>query len=234
MIIMKKTVLTKSGWNFQPLFFMFELHKKDLMPQSFSQKELNYLQDTDFLLTKHQINEKLMQLLEQTRQEIKQELAQLDFNFPAEIDIQNGKISKGEQYRQLPYWVLDYPRKYTQNDIFAFRTMIWWGHEISCTLILAEESWEKHHPIVLHNLLKQPQEDWYIGVNNTPWEYHFEEDNYQKLTDFESVNLTAELNKRRFFKISHQLDLNRLTELPSFALNTFQKALEILKAVEPL
>ncbi|HAS40325.1 MAG TPA: hypothetical protein DCS93_07590 [Microscillaceae bacterium] len=200
------------------------------MPQRFSEKELNYLKDTDFLLTKHQINEQLMQLLEQARQSIKQQIDESDFTYPVGTDTQNGKISKGEQYRQLPYWVLDYPRKYAQDDIFAFRTMIWWGHEISCTLMLAEESWEQYQEAILQNLSVLIKEDWFVNVHTTPWEYHFEEDNYQKLTDFTSATLKESLTQRRFFKISRRLELSEIEHLPRFTIESFQDFMTLLTA----
>jgi len=200
------------------------------MPQSFSEKELDYLNNTDFLLTKHQINERLMHLLEEVRQNIKHRIDESDFEYPLGVDTQNGKISKGEQYRQLPYWVLDYPRKYTQNDIFAFRTMIWWGHEASCTLMVAEESWEYYQDQILENLWASTQKDWYVNVNTTPWEYHFEEDNYQKLSNCTPATLKDLLIKKRFFKISRQLELPEIDHLPDFAIESFQDFIAILKS----
>ncbi len=170
-----------------------------------------------------------MRLLEQTRQSLKQVISNLNFNFPQGIDLQKGKISKGEQYRQLPYWVLDYPKKYTQNDIFSFRTMIWWGHELSCTLMLAEESWEHYRSTILQNLSNQLETNWYIGVNTTPWEYHFEEDNYLKLSDLSMLDLEQLFKEKRFGKIACKLELTKVMELPDFASTHFKKMINLLQ-----
>lgn len=203
--------------------------KKHEASDSFDLKELNYLQDTDFLLTKHQINKKLLHLLEQARQKLKQEVETLDLIFPEGTDIKNGKTSKGEQYRYLPYWVLDYPRKYTQDDIFAFRTMIWWGNEVSCTLMLAEQSWEQYQEVLLQNLVHQTANDWYINVNTTPWEYHFEVDNYRKISEFSPTDLTELFQKMRFVKVSRKLELSQLPQLPQFTLEVFQDVMKLLQ-----
>ena len=44
------------------------------------------------------------------------------------------KISKGENYKGLPWLVLDYPRYFNKEDIFAIRTLFWWGNFFSITL----------------------------------------------------------------------------------------------------
>ena len=47
------------------------------------------------------------------------------------------KIAKGENYLQLPYVLLDYPRCFDKENIFAIRTMFWWGNFFSITLHLS-------------------------------------------------------------------------------------------------
>ena len=46
------------------------------------------------------------------------------------------KISKGENYRGLPYVMLDYPRLFGREEVLAIRTFFWWGHGFSVTLHL--------------------------------------------------------------------------------------------------
>ena len=87
------------------------------------EKELLILQDTDFLLTKTTVLEKINELLGQTREELKESVENSNFSFPNGIDLLNGKISKGENYKNLPYMVLDYPALFTTKTVFAYRTM---------------------------------------------------------------------------------------------------------------
>ena len=46
------------------------------------------------------------------------------------------KISKGENYNGFPYIILDFPSTFSKENIFAVRTMFWWGNFISITLHL--------------------------------------------------------------------------------------------------
>lgn len=199
------------------------------MEQLFSPKELDYLQDTDFLMAKQRITDKLMGLLEETKVGLHNHLASHPFSFPEGIEAIQGKISKGEQYRQLPYLVLDYPRKFTRADIFAFRTMFWWGHEFSCTFMLAEKSWDNYRDTILKKLPQDTYYDWYIGVNNTPWEHHFEEDNYRPVRSLKEKELIQLVQTKPFFKISRKLSLHHWEKLPDFAVETFAKILKLLE-----
>jgi len=65
-----------------------------------TEKELSILQDTDFLLTKATAINKIYKLLELTRESIKRSVKNSKFSFPDGTDLLNGKISKGENYKQ--------------------------------------------------------------------------------------------------------------------------------------
>jgi hypothetical protein len=67
---------------------------------------------------------------------MKKELASFDHLF-GDIQCLNGKISRGENYQLLPYIILDYPSYFSRNNIFAVRTMFWWGNFFSITLHLS-------------------------------------------------------------------------------------------------
>ena len=57
-------------------------------------------------------------------------------DWPRELLRTPPKISKGENYKGLPWVVLDYPRLFGREDVFAIRTLFWWGNYFSVTLHL--------------------------------------------------------------------------------------------------
>ena len=67
---------------------------------SFSRKELAILTDTSFLLNKAKATHKLKKLLGSVKNTIEKEI--IGFDFPKGVDAVTGKISKGENYLQLP------------------------------------------------------------------------------------------------------------------------------------
>jgi hypothetical protein len=95
-----------------------------------SPSEAALVGNAEIILTKNSILQKTVALLAQLQEEITSQKALPPFSPSA-------KISKGENYRGLPYAVLDYPRIAGGEDLFFIRSMFWWGHFFSSTLQLA-------------------------------------------------------------------------------------------------
>ncbi|RYG35601.1 MAG: hypothetical protein EOO01_31385, partial [Chitinophagaceae bacterium] len=96
-----------------------------------SAEELTMVQDSHWLLTKNSIMQKANVLFGECA-------AWLQANFPSQpsdhaVLFNSPKIARGENYEGLPYVMLDYPRLFGKENIFAFRTMFWWGNFISVT-----------------------------------------------------------------------------------------------------
>src|SRR5438105_15186190 len=106
-----------------------------------SSKEMELVTNADWILTKNTIIEKTKILFGEL-----QEVMTSTFNPVAANDYTRvpPKISKGENYRGLPYLILDYPRLFEKENILAIRTMFWWGNFFSITLHLAG-SYKKQH-----------------------------------------------------------------------------------------
>ena len=190
---------------------------------SFSKEELIILNDTSFLKTKIIVTEKVLNLLIETEKKLKAFVKEEKQNFPDNLLIRAGKISKGEKYLNLPYQVLDYPRFFSKESVFTYRTMFWWGNFFSCTLHLQGDALEYYRDALLQNLLHAPLADCYVCVNNTtPWEYHFESSNFVPLNQIPASKLNQILKNHPFIKISRKLPLEKSDDLPAFALDSFK------------
>lgn len=199
------------------------------MNKGLTGRELELLQDKDFLLSKALITEKLYGLLKDTKEMLQQAVKESAFLFPPETDVEQGKISKGENYRQLPFIVLDYPRSFSRSSVFAFRTLFTWGGEFSCTLHLQGEALEMYRDRLWENypgLLLL--DNTYICVNSSPWEYHFGSDNYMSVNSFNKSELKEMLLRKEFIKLSRKLGLDEWERLPAFAGETFKKLVGLL------
>jgi hypothetical protein len=135
-----------------------------------TENEMKVLQDTDFLLTKSAVLEKVYRLLEETRTELKRIIDSSGFSFPQGTDIVTGKMSRGENYKNLPYMVLDYPTLFTNENTFAFRTMFWWGNFFSFTLHLEGIALDQYRKTIVDNIDKLFDKNIYMGVGETPWQ----------------------------------------------------------------
>ncbi len=189
-----------------------------------TEKELLIIQDTDFLLTKATVLEKITELLGQTREELKGCVENSNFSFPKGTDINNGKISKGENCKNLPYMVLDYPALFTTKIVFTYRTMFWWGNFFSASLHLEGIALNYYRNSITLNLDNLLMKDVYIGVGDTPWQYHYEDDNYILLNEDHSDFIT----NCKFLKLSKKLELKKWKDVPEFSTNFFELVLSVL------
>ncbi|MGD8305425.1 MAG: hypothetical protein PVF17_02125 [Ignavibacteria bacterium] len=182
------------------------------------------MNDSDFLLTKAKIINKVQKLMELTREELVQFVNSSNYSFPEGIDLTTGKISRGENYLNLPYMVLDYPAYFKAENIFAFRTMFWWGNFFSSTLHLEGDSLEKAREKLSAKIEELTGKQVYICTGETPWQYHYGKDNYEILTqdhfDF--------INKCRLLKISKKIDINDWKILPQFSRDFLELLLNYL------
>lgn len=179
-----------------------------------TQKELEVLQDSSFLKVKQYAIEKVVNLFSELRNHIDQAW---EYNtlwkerIPCQKD--DVKISKGENYRQLPYVILDYPRLFSRSDVFAYRTMLWWGHFFSFTLHLQGKSLEEFRESLKATIPQLKAEtDLFISVAESPWEYHYGQDNYKPLASIDKNALMGLLDDKSFIKLSSWIPVSADTE----------------------
>ena len=176
-------------------------------------KELEVIQDRSFLVAKQNAIDKIVNLFSDLREWIDPIWEQQEWRdlIPASKD--DVKISKGENYRQLPYVILDYPRLFSREDVFAFRSMFWWGHFFSFTLHLQGKSFEQYREHLKDSLAQLPSgTDLFICVANKPWEYHYGPTNYKPLASLGKSDIASILDEKDFVKISSWIHLTEDTE----------------------
>ncbi|MEI9808974.1 MAG: hypothetical protein WDO16_14545 [Bacteroidota bacterium] len=83
---------------------------------------------------------------------------------PPEVIKISPKISKGENYKGLPYLVLDYPRYFEKDNHFAVRSMFWWGNFFSSTLHLSGIYKKKYTSAIEASFTQLQENDFFICV----------------------------------------------------------------------
>ncbi len=193
-------------------------------------KELSYLSNTDFLSTKRVIQQKVNQLLVETEEKMKVAIRQREVTVPARVQHQAGKISRGENYHGLPYQLLDFPRLFSRDDVFAFRTMCWWGNFYSVTWHLQGKSWQALQPHIQKAQHVLREEKVFVCVHDTPWEYHRQENNFLPVEAFTGSALHQHFEDMPFMKFARFLPLEKGDQLPVFALKFFKKMNALMQA----
>jgi hypothetical protein len=174
--------------------------------------ELALVNDSEWILTKQQVMHKAALLLELLSRQLKK-AADANPAFPAQAWQQLPKISKGEQYKGLPYMVLDYPRIFSREHVFAVRTFFWWANYFSISLQVSGDyrKWlnlEKIGQQLLSN------SDWWIAVGDDPWQHDLSSGAFKCCNMFSEVELFKHLHNHPFLKFSRPFQLNHWNQLP--------------------
>lgn len=200
-----------------------------MWPYSLTDQELRCLSDTDFLRTKAKVYQKTDQLLSATQQQLRSYMERNPPRFPSGVLSRGGKISRGENYRGLPYHVLDFPRKFTQDDIFALRTMVWWGHHISQTWHASGQSLTVYRSVIAQQLTMLQEWDWQVCVGHDPWQYHREADYYQPARNWNKSTWESWVRDRAFIKLSAFSSLREWEQLPENTVIFMDRIVRLLR-----
>lgn len=190
---------------------------------SLSAFEKQLVTNADFILTKNSIIKKVYELFGNISRgyQINALLQQL----PAEIVVHPPKISRGENYEGLPYVMLDYPRCFGKEDVFAIRTFFWWGHFFSCTLQLKGKYKVLFQAAIIENLKSGKMDGLGINLTDEEWMHHLNEEHVQLITSIAELNI----REKNLIKISSKLDLNKWDDAEDFLLNSFNRYLQLLQ-----
>ena len=171
-----------------------------------SSEEAALIERSDWILTKNSIIVKVQKLFECLQIRQQQWVSPLFDQHPS-IAKYYPKISKGENYRGLPYLVLDHPRCFEKNGAIAIRTMFWWGHFFSTTLLLSGVFKDEYGPKIIASFDLLAIEKYSIGVNTDPWLHHFGPDNYKEVALITKDLFEDECNKAGHLKIAKTISL---------------------------
>jgi hypothetical protein len=168
----------------------------------FSAEEMRLMSDPTWILTKNSAIRKVVEMFG-------------DFSgqwrglLPWDCD---PRISKGEQYKGLPWVMLDYPRVFGKEDIFAIRTMFWWGHYFSVTLHMKGEYLRTYLPVILARRAELEAAGFWPGVSDDEWEHDHRPGGWGS-SELGSGTWGHEIGNGRFFKLSVRCELDQSASL---------------------
>ena len=197
-----------------------------------TENERQTLANTVFYTYKKGATEKILKQFHLLKDEIFKEIQGCKNTIPNDADIITARIFKGENYKGLPYIMMDYPRLFNKNDVFSFRNMCWWGTHYSFTLHISGAPLNAFRNTIAENIHQLKGREVYYCVNNTPWEYHFERDNFMPLDDLlndTSIDIRENIMERQFIKLSRKTAIQSWDELLQFGPETFRMFMETLK-----
>ena len=169
--------------------------------------EMELVTNAGWILTKNGILQKVKYMLEQLQLKQQELLHKNAGIFPSEVLSISPKISKGENYKGLPYLVLDCPRYFEKDNHFAIRTMFWWGNFFSITLHLSGQYKNKYQDNLQQHFPLLREEGFFICNGPDQWEHHFEKSNYLSLLETDAYAFKECTMNKEFIKLARKYPL---------------------------
>ncbi len=192
-----------------------------------SAKEAELVLNADWILTKNDILKKAKHLLESLLEEQLENIRSFK-HLPPEILLHHAKISKGENYKGLPYLVLDHPRHFDKENVFAIRTLFWWGNFFSVTLHLSGRYKKKYEERIGSSWQLMKEQNIHCCVHDEQWEHHFDTTNYLPVKEMSKAGLTKTIAERSFIKLAKRISLEEWEQAPAKLLNDFRLLIKLL------
>ena len=117
---------------------------------------------------------------------------------------------RGENHKGFPFISLDMPQMFSKTQMFTYRTLFWWGHDLIFSLILKQN---KPVPLIANKLIlaKRPSRMGRYSIGNRAYSLGVGERNqiilspFQKLTEKdirETIETVQYIKLCRFHSLS--------------------------------
>ena len=195
-----------------------------------SKRELEIVQDSNWILTKQQIIAKVFNLFNEQVPVIQHQIKASGADLPSEILAAVPKISRGENYLGMPWVTLDYPAVFGKENIFAFRTMFWWGNFISVTLHLQGKYRQLLPKLTTGDFVNQDSE-LFICVNSNAWHHHFEPGNFIPLKECCEKEIQQLITSNLFIKLAVKIDLKEWNSISNHLAVAYKRMMQLLEKI---
>jgi len=182
----------------------------------------------EIILTKNAILQKIRSFLEALQIKQLEILKEYASKFPEEVLKTSPKISRGENYKGLPWLVLDNPRHFQHNNIFAIRTMFWWGNFFSITLHLSGKYKNDFLGKNSESISMLKKNDFYIYAGQKEWEHDFDPESYKKISAATIDELEKIFSGNNFLKLAIKFPIDSLETIEEKLCRNYELLLKCL------
>ncbi|MEI9946884.1 MAG: hypothetical protein WDN26_22025 [Chitinophagaceae bacterium] len=193
-----------------------------------SSLEMELITNTNWILTKNNIIKKVIDLLGAVQAEQQDFFTTDSSSLPKEVIQTSAKISKGENYQGLPYLILDQPRFFNKENVFAIRHLFWWGNFFSSTFHLSGKYKETYQKKIIQAFSSLSEDDFFVCIHPDQWHHHFEEDNFVPINKLTAEQFEEIILGNTFIKLSKKVSLKEWDKVQEKLTGTSRQYLSIL------
>ncbi|MBI3717224.1 MAG: hypothetical protein HY252_01325 [Sphingobacteriales bacterium] len=196
-----------------------------------SSVEKELVQNSDWILTKRSIIEKVYTLFGDLSEKYTAIVDKADL--PIEIKSASPKISRGENYHGLPYVVLDYPRVFDKENVFAIRTLFWWGNFFSSTVHVKGKYKNQFANVIQSNYQQLSATGYAVCINDDEWDFRFTENNFKSINELSVSEWEHIITAGTFIKLSIKIPLTQWDSVADELINFFKLNLQLTEINSP-
>jgi len=184
--------------------------------------EMELVSSPEIILTKNAILQKIKSFFEEVQVKQSDILKDYASQLPQEVLKISPKISRGENYKGLPWLVLDNPRYFQHNNTFAIRTMFWWGNFFSITLHLSGNNKRDILKKISLNISALNGNDFYVYDGQKEWEHDIEPNSYKKISTLNKEDLEKVFSANNFLKLAIKFPIDSLEAIEDKLLRNYE------------
>ncbi len=177
----------------------------------FTANDLALMRDADLMARKEAVIGKVKTVLsavkEALRSEVKDPSAYLA---PDGTDFSQGQLAHGDQFHGLPWVYLDFPKYFSREAMFTFRSFFWWGHGFLFAWFLAGPLLDRYKAALLSGydrLADTSNGVLRLSLARDPWEWRQADGYALDLARTNRHAVEAALATRPFLKLTENLGL---------------------------
>jgi hypothetical protein len=184
--------------------------------------EMELVSSPDIILTKNTILQKIKSFFEEVQMKQHDILKIYSSQLPEEVLKISPKISRGENYKGLPWLVLDNPRYFQHNNIFAIRTMFWWGNFFSITLHLSGKNKAELLKKIAGHFSLLGENHFYIYNGQKEWEHDIDPDSYKRISSFNKDELETVVTENNYLKLAVKFPIDSFEAIEDKLLRNYE------------
>jgi hypothetical protein len=191
-----------------------------------SEEEMKLVTNGEWILTKQRVIEKVYRLFGNLSTQMQSFLQEEKYVLPPEVLQIPPKISKGEQYEAMPYVVLDYPRLFSREDVFAIRTFFWWGNYFSSTLHLKGKFYKLWYKKIAMALAERKLDGCYFSCSGNEFNFDLAGRNYFFSDGINNLPVNED-GREPFLKISCKISFEQWDTAEQKLMQAFERFIRL-------
>lgn len=189
--------------------------------------EYDFICREDYPKIKHAVIQKLCQRFDHLGELLVENLSVKVTSLHVADGNVNYKTTRGENYKLMPYVVVDYPKIKGKDFKLCCRTMFWWGNYFSMNIIIRTNDFDMKY--LCNYLFKLKNEKLLILTGDDLWQQDLNDVSFIKTDTLSKARLLSLISKNSYMKLSMKVYFDKADSLEKTASEFYKEILNGLK-----